>query len=393
MRLMRSMFFLCSIIKQCINESRNIMRKFPAKAAITLLLTTAFAAGTLAGCTLNNPFSSSAPETLQDSGPAVVVSDAELLTPVPESRAEELVTSTPTPTPTPKPTPIPTIAPVVLTPTPVPEKDLKVLGEASEEETTFKTIIGNGTGQNIVRLAVRVRSDGYDTAEYLSTEEPMVPNERMVLYYDASYAIREAKQYGDIPEYQIRFTTADGNEYILHNIPFGETEEMTIMAGRGYAFITYTQTSDHAEMSSEADERAYYGISDDEPLAAEAAQSGSSADAGSSSADNSGNSSGSSEDSSDNSGGNQSGNSSEGSGNNTDYDEGNDDNGGDDYDNNDNNDNNGGDTEDYNEGDDGDNYDYEDDGAEYGEDNIDTYEEEDVEYHEEEYDEEGNVVG
>ena len=217
------------------------------------------AVGSLTGCSLRNPFQASRPAAVQDSAPAVV-SEA-VVTSVPETPLP-----TPLPTVTPTPTPVPTIAAQVITgtptPTPDPDKDLKVLGTESDAETTFKVRLENGTGQNIIRLAVRVRSDGRDTAEYMSEEEPFQEDEKVVLYYDASEAIAEAKRDGDIPEYQIRFTTADGEYYVIHDFPFGEIEEAKLVLGSGFAYITYVKMPENEEVSTEEAERQRYGVDD-----------------------------------------------------------------------------------------------------------------------------------
>ena len=235
-------------------------------AAGAAALAIVFAAGTLTGCTLQNPFSTSAPETIQDSAPIEVISETEAV----ESEAVEasvkvdsVVDSAPDSVAEPVATPIPTVVAQVLTPTPTPALPTRVLGDESEAETTFKVTLENGTGQDIVYLGVRVRSDGKDSASYMSESEPFVPNEKVVLYYDASYAIKEAKEYGDIVEYQIRFTAEDDNYYVIHDFPFGEAVEARLVAGSGYAYIVYKTAEGGQEISTAAAERENYGIEEE----------------------------------------------------------------------------------------------------------------------------------
>ena len=346
------------------------MKKYQARAALAFALATVFLTGTLAGCTLNNPFKTSVPEVVQDSVPAPVITEAEVPTPAPAESKADIVEVTPTPTP------LPTIAPQVLTPTPTPEPAPMVLGEESDAETTYKLLIENSTGQNIVQLAVRVRSDGYDTAKHLSEEDPLLPNRKAMLYYDASYAIKEAKQYGDIPEYQIRFTTADGNYYVIHNLPFGEVDSIRLMLGRGYAYIVYTKMPENEEVSTRDTEREIAGVDEDletsvvVPSQTDTGSGGSSEENGSS--DNSG---GYQYTGTDNSGG--SGNHNDTGYEDTDNEE----------------ENTGGEEEAGGEDETGGDGNYDDDET-YGEDNVvDTYDEEEVEFNENYEDEEGNVVG
>ena len=354
------------------------MRKYRTRSAAAIALTTVLIAGTLAGCTLNNPFQTAAPETVQDSAPVPVISQAAVETPAPAESAAELIAPTPTPTS------IPTIVPQVLTPTPTPTPAPKILGEESDAETTYKLLIENATGKDIIQLAVRVRSDGYDTAEYFSESEPFAQNDRAMLYYDASYAIKEAKQYGDIPEYQLRFTTEGGDYYVIHNLPFGEIEEIRLMLGNGYAYIVYTKMPENQEISTQKEEAAYAGVEED---SSDNGADGSTADA---SNETSGGSSGNNENAgyteTDGNTGNDDTGDNSGGGTGDDAGQTGDDNTGDDGN---------GDTGDNGNGDAGDTGNDDDGGEEYGEDNvIETYEEgEDTEYTETEEDEEGNVVG
>ena len=145
------------------------------------------------------------------------------------------------------------------TPTPLPDSELKVMGEEAEGEYAYKVRLENGSDQDVIGIAVRLRSDGYDTASYLSEEEPFVPGERQILYYDGTKAMEEALETGDICEFQITVTYADGLSYRIGNFPFGDTDDVKIMRGSDYAYLIYDSTEQSGEVNTENTEREKLG--------------------------------------------------------------------------------------------------------------------------------------
>ena len=314
------------------------MKKILKPAGAAALAICVAAAASLTGCSLRNPFRASAPVVVEESsGSAAAAKGSEstdsavvtaIPTDVPTQTPTPLPTATPTPTPLPTPTPVvPTIAPQTVTPAPLAAADadagLQVLGEKSEDETTFKVRLENGTDHDIIYLGVRVKSDGRDTASYMSEEEPFKKGDKVVLYYDASAAIEEAERDGDIPEYQITMITDDDEYYILHAFPFNEADEAKIQLGRGFAYITYTKMPENKQISTELNEKEIYGIDDGEDSSDDddedrSSGSGSSSSGGSSSGgSSSGSGSGSNSGSGSSSGSGSGSNSGSGSGTNS----------------------------------------------------------------------------